>query len=120
PVLCMWFLCSMAACFLRPFKVNGLHGTRCRRAKYPLPLCLVRSRIVPERFLPVQPKYVGGQEATLGIALAPIEIDDDMERGRCGRTCCLRFVSLGHLLFPFACFSFVFCRSPPITPQTPQ
>jgi hypothetical protein len=85
----MWILCSIVTCFLRPFKVNGLHGTCCRRAKYLLSLCLVRRRIVPERFLPVQPKDAGGQEATLGIALAPIEIDDDMERVRCGRTCCL-------------------------------
>jgi hypothetical protein len=99
PLLPMSFLCSIAACFLRPFKVNGLDGTRCGGAHYLLPLCLVRGRVVPERFLPVQPEDSGGQEAALGIPLAPIEIDYDMEEGRCGRTRCLRSVSSGHLLF---------------------
>jgi hypothetical protein len=40
-------------------------------------LCIVRTGIVHKRFFPIQLKGAGGKKAALGIALTPIEVDDN-------------------------------------------
>jgi hypothetical protein len=39
----------------------------------------IRGRLVPERLLPVQLEHLRGEETALGVALAAIEINDDLE-----------------------------------------
>src|SRR5260221_2291845 len=53
-----------------------------------LALRFVRGGIVPERFLPMQFEDVGGEKTTLGIGLAPVEINHHMDgTRRCSRFC---------------------------------
>jgi hypothetical protein len=59
------------------FDEDGLHGTRCRRAQHLLALRFVRCWIVKESFLSMQLEDAGGQETTLGIGLAAIQINHD-------------------------------------------
>src|SRR5258708_18389593 len=78
---------------------DGLDGAGGGGAQHVLTLRLVRGWIVPERFLPMQLEDAGGEKTTLGIGLAPIEINHHMDgTRRCGRFChvCMRSC---HLFF---------------------
>ena len=56
-----------------------MNGTDRCRAQDVLALRFVRGGIVPERFLPMQREDAGGEKTTLGIGLAPIEINHHMD-----------------------------------------
>src|SRR5258708_22532257 len=65
---------------------DRLYGARGGGAQHALPLRGVGGRIVPERFLAVQLEDARCQETTLGIGLAPIQVDHHMDGTRwCGR-----------------------------------
>src|SRR5260370_30062105 len=67
---------------------DSLNGTDRCRAQDMLALRFVRGGIVPERFLPMQLEDVGGEKTTLGIGLAPVEINHHMAwTRRCSRFC---------------------------------
>src|SRR5260221_3401282 len=86
-LLLMRLLCFRAVCCL-PLDDDSLNGTGRCRAQYVLTLRFVRGWIVPERFLPMQLEDAGGEKTTLGIGLAPIEINHHMDgTRRCSRFC---------------------------------
>jgi hypothetical protein len=63
---------------LCPFDKDSLHGTRRRGAQHLLTPRFVRGRIVKERFLSMQLEDARGQETTLGVRLAAIQINHDV------------------------------------------
>src|SRR5260370_688959 len=78
---------------------DSLNGTDRCRAQDVLTLRFVRGGIVPERFLPMQFEDVGGEKTTLGVGLAPIEINHHMDGARrCSRFCHV-WMCLCHLFF---------------------
>jgi hypothetical protein len=76
-LLCMWLPGLLVVRCHCLFDEDSLHGTRRRRAQYLLPLRFVRGWIVKERFLSMQLEDAGGQETTLGVGLAAIQINHD-------------------------------------------
>jgi len=58
---------------------DRLNGTDRCRAQYVLTLRGVWLGIVPERFLPMQLEDARGEKTTLGIGLAPVEINHHMD-----------------------------------------
>jgi hypothetical protein len=60
-----------------PFDEDSLHGTRRHGAQHLLTPRFVRAWIVKERFLSMQLEDARGQETTLGISLAAIQINHD-------------------------------------------
>ena len=56
-----------------------MNGARGRRGPHPIALRWLRGGVVPERFLSVQLEDLGGEETALGVALAAIEINPDLE-----------------------------------------
>src|SRR5713101_8652794 len=79
PLLCMRLLRWSAVGCLCPLDDDGLHGTDRCRAQHVLTLRGVWGWIVPERFLPMQLEDAGGEKTTLGIGLAPVEINHHMD-----------------------------------------
>ncbi len=75
----------LRARWLRHLHDDRLDGTRGRGALHVLPLLGVGCRIIPERFLAMQPEDARGQETTLGVGLAAIEVNHQMDWTRsCG------------------------------------
>jgi hypothetical protein len=64
---------------LRPLHSDRLDWTSNGGTQHVLPLLGIRRRIIPQGFLTMQPEDLRGQEATLGIRLATIEIDHQMD-----------------------------------------
>src|SRR5207248_2962643 len=77
-LLGMRLLCFRAVRGLCACNEDGLHGTGRCRAQHVLTLRFLRGGIVPERFLAMQREDAGGEETTLGIGLAPIEINHNL------------------------------------------
>src|SRR5258706_16398599 len=71
---------------------DGLNWARGRRRPHPIALRWLRGGVVPKRFLSVQLEDLGGEETALGVPLAAIEIDGNLER----RTCLSRHTYLRH------------------------
>src|SRR5258708_22902739 len=82
---------------------DGVDGAGGGGAQHVLTLRLVRGGIVPERFLPMQLEDAGGEKTTLGIGLAPVEINHHMDGTRRCRRWCQGWLCLCHLLFLFSC-----------------
>src|SRR5260221_4340510 len=97
-LLLMRLLCFLAVRCL-PLDEDSLNGTGRCRAQHVLTLRFVRGWIVPERFLPMQLEDAGGEKTTLGIGLAPVEVNHHMDgTRRCSRWCHVCVCSC-HLLF---------------------
>src|SRR5262245_39598141 len=92
--LLLWPLCCMpplrfpARSRLCLFDDDCLYGTCRGGPQHVCSLGCIGGWIVPERFLVVQHEDVGSQEAALGIGLAPIEINNQMEGTRRRRRFC--------------------------------
>jgi hypothetical protein len=71
----MWLFGVLVVCCL--FDEDSLHGTRCRGTQHLLTPRFIGGWIVKERFLSMQPEDARGQETTLGVRLAAIQINHD-------------------------------------------
>jgi hypothetical protein len=74
----MWLFGVLVVCGHRPFDEDRLHGTRRRGAQHLLTQQTIGGWIVKERFLSVQLEYARGQETTLGVGLAAIQINHNV------------------------------------------
>src|SRR5260370_22305385 len=77
--LCIWPCPVPTARRMWPGDPDGLNGARGRRRPHPIALRWLRGGVVPERFLSVQLEDLGGEETALGVALAAIEINHNLE-----------------------------------------
>jgi hypothetical protein len=73
----MWLFGVLVVRCLCPFDEDSLHGTRRRGSQHLLTPRFIGGWIVKERFLSVQLEDARGQETTLGVGLAAIQINDD-------------------------------------------
>src|SRR5216683_6351014 len=77
--LCIWPCPVPTARRVRRGDPDGLNGARGRRGPHPIALRRLRGGVVPEGFLSVQLEDLGGEETALGVALAAIEINHNLE-----------------------------------------